>query len=126
MWNYWFVVHPRFRYWAYNSLSRRRVLSWENISMKQKFWDKILTIKDLCEILENKNYSKMMHKIQHYAKEQVNKFLLLSSKGKIESHTKSTLFTHNLLSTLLCRVSLVKTDSFFGNKDQEGTIERTF
>lgn len=51
--------------------------------MKQKFWDKILTIKDLCEVLENKNYSKMMHKIQRYAKEQVNKFLLLSSKGKI-------------------------------------------
>jgi hypothetical protein len=49
-WAYRFTSHPRFAYWAYNILYRRRILAQGNFFLKQNPSEANLTISDLKEI----------------------------------------------------------------------------
>ena len=49
---------------------------------------------------ENKGYSCMMCKIQNYVKKsQLDKFLIVSSKGTVERNAKSSWLFNNILDT---------------------------
>lgn len=65
---YRFAVHPRFAYWSYNMLYRKRLLGQGNFYMKQTRSERLLTIQELREMMDLGNYSEIMNKILHYAK----------------------------------------------------------
>ena len=67
-WVYRFASHPRFAYWAYNILYRRRILGQGNISIKQNPGEANLTIDELRAMLTSNEYPKIMSKLMHYAK----------------------------------------------------------
>ena len=65
---YRFAVHPRFAYWSYNMLYRKRLLGQGNFYMKQTQNERLLTIEELRAMMDSGNYSQVMDKIIHYAK----------------------------------------------------------
>ncbi|PFX26632.1 hypothetical protein AWC38_SpisGene8677 [Stylophora pistillata] len=65
---YRFASHPRFAYWAYNILYRRRILAQGNFFLKQNPSEANLTIDDLKEMLHSQSYDSLMSKLVHYAK----------------------------------------------------------
>ena len=67
-WVYRFARHPRFGYWAYNMLYRKRLLSQDNFYIKQNMNDNVLTIEELRQMLHSDSYGNIMNKIQYYAK----------------------------------------------------------
>ena len=68
-WVYRFASHPRFGYWAYNILHRKQLLSQGNFYIKQNFGEKLMSIEELKDMLQNNSYSQMISKIQYYAKQ---------------------------------------------------------
>ena len=71
-WVYRFASHPRFAYWAYNMLFRRRLLAKGNVYVKQHPEDFDLTIEEFNELLSNPSSptaNNMMSKIFYYTKE---------------------------------------------------------
>ena len=67
-WHYRFASHPRFGYWAYNMIYRKRLLSQGNYYMKQNIGDSMLTVEELREMLQSNNYTQLMNKLVYYAK----------------------------------------------------------
>ena len=67
-WVYRFASHPRFGYWAFNILYRRRLLSQGNFFIKQNPGEANLTFEELQEMLSSGSYSTVMSKLMHYAK----------------------------------------------------------
>ena len=67
-WVYRFASHPRFGYWAYNMLQRKRLLLLGNFYIKQNYGESLPSIDELREMLHTNNYSSLMKKIQYYAK----------------------------------------------------------
>ena len=68
VWKYRFASHPRFSYWAYNILYRKRLLGQGNFFIKQNPGEAALTIEELHSMLTTGNHSQIMTKLMHYAK----------------------------------------------------------
>ena len=67
-WVYRFAAHPRFAYWAYNILYRRRILGQGSYFLKQNPSEANLTLDDLKEMLLSNSYNSLMSKLMHYGK----------------------------------------------------------
>ena len=67
-WTYRFAAHPRFAFWAYNMLYRRRLLSQGSFYLKQNPGDANLTIQELQDMVRSGNYNDVMKKLMRYAK----------------------------------------------------------
>ena len=67
-WVYRFASHPRFAYWAFNILYRRRLLNQGNFFIKQNPGEANLTFDELQDMLSSASYSTIMSKLMHYAK----------------------------------------------------------
>lgn len=67
-WVYRFASHPRFAYWAYNMLYRRRILGQGSFFLKQNPSEANLTLEDLKQMLQSNSYDSLMSKLMHYAK----------------------------------------------------------
>ena len=67
-WVFRFASHPRFAYWAYNILYRKRVLNQGNFFVKQNPGEANLTTSDLQELWHSNTYSSLTGKLMHYAK----------------------------------------------------------
>ena len=67
-WVYRFASHPRFGYWAYDMLYRRRILGQGNFFLKQNPSEANLTLDDLKQVLQSNSYDSFMSKLMHYAK----------------------------------------------------------
>ena len=67
-WVYRLASHPRFAYWAYNILYRRRIFGQGNFSIKQNPGEANLTTDELRAMLTSNEHPKIMSKLMHYAK----------------------------------------------------------
>ncbi|XP_066915890.1 uncharacterized protein [Clytia hemisphaerica] len=67
-WIYRFAAHPRFGFWAYNMLYRRRLLGQGSFYLKQNPGEANLTIDELQEMIRAGTYSSVMKKLLRYAK----------------------------------------------------------
>lgn len=69
-WEFRFAKHPRFAYWAFNMLYRRRILSRGNLYVKRNPGQLDFTLEDFNEMLQNRSScSSFMSKIFYYTKE---------------------------------------------------------
>ena len=68
VWKYRFASHPRFSYWAYNILYRKRLLGQGNFFIKQNPGEAALLIEELHSMLTTGNHSEIMTKLMHYTK----------------------------------------------------------
>ena len=68
-WFYRFPSHPRFAYWVYNILYRRRLIGQGNFYIKQNPSEALLSIHELRSMLQSGSYTQVMNKIIHYAKQ---------------------------------------------------------
>ena len=67
-WYYRFAAHPRFAFWAYNMLYRRRLLGQGSFYIKQNPSDANLTLNELQEMVQSGTHEIIMKKLLHYAK----------------------------------------------------------
>jgi len=67
-WVYRFASHPRFAFWAYNILYRRRLLGQGNYYLKQNPGDANLTLDELQELVRSGNFESIMRKLMRYTK----------------------------------------------------------
>ena len=67
-WIYRFASHPRFAYWAYNMLYRKRILGQSNFFLKQNPTEANLTIDDLKQMITSDSYEPLISKLMHYSK----------------------------------------------------------
>ncbi|XP_068692831.1 uncharacterized protein [Montipora foliosa] len=65
-WVYRFASHPRFSYWAFNMLLRKRTLQQTGIFLKQNPGEAHLTVDELREMAENSDTTVFMSKISRY------------------------------------------------------------
>ena len=65
-WVYRFARHPRFAYWAFDIIQRKRVLQQSGIFLKQNPGEAHLTIDELREMAANDNSSLFMSKVSRY------------------------------------------------------------
>ena len=63
-----FAAHPRFAYWAYNILYRRRILGQGSYFLKQNPSEANLTLDNLKEMLLSNSHNSLMSKLVHYGK----------------------------------------------------------
>ena len=62
-WVYRFASHPRFSYWAFNMLLRKRTLQQTGMFLKQNPGEAHLTVDELHEMAENSDTTVFMSKI---------------------------------------------------------------
>ena len=67
-WKFRFSAHPRFAYWAFNMLYRRRLLGQGSFFIKQNPGEANLSFTELKGMLSSGNYTQIMSKLMHYAK----------------------------------------------------------
>ena len=67
-WLYRFASHPRFAFWAYNILYRRRLLSQGNYYLKQNPGDANMTLDELQNLLRTGTFVSVMRKLMRYTK----------------------------------------------------------
>ena len=67
-WHFRFAAHPRFAYWAFNILYRKRILSKGNLYVKRDPGEADFTLEEFNE-MANSNVSPFMSKIFYYTKE---------------------------------------------------------
>ena len=65
-WVYRFASHPRFLYWAFNMIQRKRILQQSEIFLKQNPGEAHLTIDELWEMADNNNANLFLSKISRY------------------------------------------------------------
>ena len=65
-WVYRFAKHPRFSYWAFNMIHRKRILQQSGIFLKQNPGEAHLTIDELCEMAASNNANVFMSKVSRY------------------------------------------------------------
>ena len=68
VWNYRFTAHPRFCYWAFNILYRKRILSKGNLYVKRNPGDVNFTFDEFNEMVSS-NSSNLFKKMFYYTKE---------------------------------------------------------
>ena len=66
-WVYRFAAHPRFGFWAYNMLYRKRLLGQGSFYLKQNPGEANLTIDELQEMVIAGSYGTIMKKLSRYA-----------------------------------------------------------
>ncbi|XP_066921730.1 uncharacterized protein [Clytia hemisphaerica] len=67
-WVYRFAAHPRFGFWAYNMLYRRRLLGQGSFYLKQNPGEANLTINELQDMVREGSHATIMKKLMRYAK----------------------------------------------------------
>ena len=65
-WVYRFAKHPRFSYWAFNMIHRKRILQQSGIFIKQNPGEAHLTIDELREMAASDNSALLMSKVSRY------------------------------------------------------------
>ena len=65
-WVYRFASHPRFSYWAFNMIQRKRTLQQSGTFLKQNPGEAHLTIEELREMATSNNTSAFMSKVSRY------------------------------------------------------------
>ncbi len=65
-WVYRFANHPRFSYWAFNMIQRKRILQQSGIFLKQNPGEAHLTIDELREMATSNNANLFMSKVSRY------------------------------------------------------------
>ena len=65
-WVYRFASHPRFSYWAFNMIQRKRTLEQTGIFLKQNPSEAHLTIDELREMAENNDSASLISKVSRY------------------------------------------------------------
>ncbi len=65
-WVYCFANHPRFAYWAFNMIQRKRILQQSGIFLKQNPGEAHLTIDELREMATSNNANLFMSKVSRY------------------------------------------------------------
>ncbi|CAB4043659.1 Hypothetical predicted protein, partial [Paramuricea clavata] len=65
-WVYRFANHPRFSYWAFNMIHRKRILQQSGIFIKQNPGEAHLTIDELREMAASDNSTLLMSKVSRY------------------------------------------------------------
>ena len=65
-WVYRFANHPRFSYWAFNMIQRKRILQQSGIFLKQNPGEAHLTIDELREMAVSNNANVFMSKVSRY------------------------------------------------------------
>ena len=65
-WVYRFATHPRFSYWAFNMIQRRRTSQQSSIFLKQNPGESHLTIDELRDMAYNNSSSAFMSKLSRY------------------------------------------------------------
>ncbi|CAB4002039.1 Hypothetical predicted protein [Paramuricea clavata] len=65
-WVYRFANHPRFSYWAFNMIQRKRILQQSGIFLKQNPGEAHLTIEELREMAASNNANVFMSKVSRY------------------------------------------------------------
>ena len=65
-WVYRFANHPRFSYWAFNMIHRKRILQQSGIFLKQNPGEAHLTIDELREMAAGNNSAVFMSKVSRY------------------------------------------------------------
>ena len=65
-WVYRFASHPRFSYWAFNMIHRKRILQQSGIFLKQNPGEAHLTIDELREMAATNNLAVFMSKVSRY------------------------------------------------------------
>ena len=63
---YHFASHPRFSYWAFNMIQRKRTLQQSGIFLKQNPGEAHLTIDELREMAESNDSAAFMSKVSRY------------------------------------------------------------
>ena len=58
-WVFRFASHPRFGYWAYNMLQRKRLLGQGNFYIKHNFGEYLPRVDELCEMLHSSSCRKV-------------------------------------------------------------------
>ncbi|CAB4031557.1 Hypothetical predicted protein [Paramuricea clavata] len=66
-WVYRFANHPRFSYWAFNMIHRKRILQQSGIFIKQNPGEAHLTIDELREMAASDNSTLLMSKVSRYS-----------------------------------------------------------
>ena len=67
-WNYRFAAHPRFSFWGFNMLYRKRLINQGNFFLKQNPGDANLSIDELRDMIINEDYNIVMKKLMRYSK----------------------------------------------------------
>ena len=67
-WVYRFASHPRFAFWAYNILYRRRLLGQGNYYIKQNPGDTKMTLEELQNMVRTGSFDCVMKKLMRYTK----------------------------------------------------------
>ena len=62
-WVYRFANHPRFSYWAFNMIQRKRILQQSRIFLKQNPGEAHLTIHELCEMAASNSANVFVSKV---------------------------------------------------------------
>lgn len=65
-WTYRFASHPRFAYWSFNMIQRKRILQQTGIFLKQNPGEAHLTTEELKEMLATNNTNIFLSKISRY------------------------------------------------------------
>ena len=65
-WVYRFASHPRFSYWAFNMIQRKRILQQSGIFLKQNPGEAHLSIDELREMAASNNSAAFMSKVSRY------------------------------------------------------------
>ena len=65
-WVYRFASHPRFAYWAFNMIERKRILQQTGIFLKQNPGEAHLTIEELQEMVANNSANVFLSKMSRY------------------------------------------------------------
>ena len=65
-WTYRFASHPKFSYWAFNMIERKRILQQTGIFLKQNPGEAHLTIEELQHMATNNNSDVFLSKISRY------------------------------------------------------------
>ena len=65
-WVYRFANHPRFSYWAFNIIQRKRILQQSGIFLKQNPGEAHLTIDELREMAASNDATVFMSKVSRY------------------------------------------------------------
>ena len=65
-WVYRFTNHPRFSYWAFNMIQRKRILQQSGVFLKQNPGEAHVTIDELCEMAVSNSANVFMSKLSRY------------------------------------------------------------
>ena len=68
-WYYRFAAHPRFAYWAFNMLYRKRILSKGNLYVKRNPGQSDFTLEEFNAMMYRETSGTLMNKIFYYSKE---------------------------------------------------------